>query len=91
MRSVDYEKWLTQLQENRIGVIIIILITVILFININIGSNNLDKAIDRYTNETGIRIYPYGYKCLEKEGARRGLKTEDQWWLLIKENEVYFK
>lgn len=51
--------------------------------------NIFNAAIEKYENNTGIKIYPYGRKCLYN--ASSNCKTVDEVYNIILQNEKWFK
>lgn len=49
----------------------------------------LDEAIEEYTRNTGIKIYPYGRECLRK--ATKDCQTKEEVYRVIIQNEKWFK
>lgn len=48
-----------------------------------------NEAIEKYENNTGIKIYPYGRRCLRN--ASLDCKTVDEVYSIIVQNEKWFK
>ena len=92
---MTYEKWWYNFKNHYKGVLLILIAVISIMVapfycNKNFSSDPLEDAISKYYKETGRIIYPYGKECLKKEGNKRGLKTIDEYYYLIKENEKWF-